>query len=540
METGEAAPPTDPTSLPLPKPPQRIVYWITGVSLGLGFAGDCLLRVTPWGINATIFAGLVVAGIAWGWRRHRESKPCWDLLVLVGVFGLCPTWRDASVLRGMNLMTIIILLVVLTTRPTHRQLYSGRLGSMLANLVQGTGQALCSPIILLARDIDWALARVPLSSTHRRILRALILALPFLLVFTCLFSAADAVFQHGIKTAVTTTYDFVIASNALARHILFILLFFNLAIMVLRPITLREKFKPYHTEPPAVLVPGAVELSVVMGSILALFLVFIIIQFRYLFGGHQLVQTITGLTYAAYARKGFFALLAVVALVHLLLMMGAWLVERSHPRTQTLFRRLSLGLIGLTGFVCASAIFRMSVYIEAYGLTQLRFYAMAILMWLGLVLLLSTAKHLFPRLSCFTGAYLYSFLGILLLTNLMNPDARIARTNLDRFVAQGELDHRYLQELSTDAIPVITQYEGQLSPGDSQFLVKQIIETRMADKTDWRCWNYSRAQAGQLYDRSQTRNHQHPPNINRTKERTHSQILTDQKYLTQVSAKSVE
>jgi len=509
MDTAEAVPQTHPaTTPPLPKPQQGIVYWITGLSVCLGIIGDGILRVTPWGINASIFTGLLAAGIAWGWRRHQESSPCWDLLVLVGAFGLCFAWRDASVLRGVNLITIIILLVTLSTRPTHRRLYAGKLSSLLANFVQGTGQALCSPIILLARDIDWALAKVPLSSTHRRILRALILAIPFLVVFACLFTEADAVFQHGIETVINTAYDFVINSDALALHVLFSLLFFNLAIMVLRPITLRERFKSYHTEPPEVLVPGEVELSVVMGSILSLFLVFIMIQFRYLFGGHRLVQTITGLTYATYARRGFFALLAVVALVHLLLMIGAWLVENSPPRTQTLFRWLSLVLIGLTSFICASAIFRMSIYIEAYGLTQLRFYAVAILIWLGLVLLLSTSKFLFPRWSCFTGAYLHSFLGILLLVNVINPDASIARINLDRYVAQDKLDRIYLQELSTDAVPVIMRYQAQLSPGDSGHLLKQIIERRMTDKADWRSWNYSRARARQMYRHTWGQDHE--------------------------------
>jgi hypothetical protein len=481
-----------PTTPAIAKPSQPVVYWIVGLSLCLGIIGNGILRVTPWGINASMFVGLLGGGIAWGWRRHKESTPCWDLLILVGVFGLCLAWRDAPILFRLNLLTIIALLVVLSTRPTHRQLYTGTLNSLLANATHGAGQSLCSPVLLFVRDIDWTLARLPLGSTHRRILRALILAFPFLVVFICLFSAADAVFQHGITTIVNLPSDLFMHSH---EHILFSLLFFIMATMALRPITLRENFKPYHTTPPDTCVPGKIELSVVMGSILVLFLAFILVQFRYLFGGHNTVHSISGLTYATYARRGFFALLAVVALVHLILMIGAWLVQHAHSGTQALFRWLSLGLILLTSLVFASAIFRLSIYIKTYGLTQLRFYAVAILVWLGLVLLLSLIKCLFPGWSFFTGAYLYSLLGILLLINLLNPDAYIARINLDRFLAQNKLDRSYMEGLSTDAIPVIMRYQGQLGQEDLNSLLTQIMANRSTHKADWRCWNYSRAKA---------------------------------------------
>ena len=60
---------------------------------------------------------------------------------------------------------------------------------------------------------------------------------------------------------------------------------------------------------------GIIEIGTVLGAIDLLFLSFVIVQFRYLFGGHALVQATTGLTYAEYARRGFFELVAVAALV---------------------------------------------------------------------------------------------------------------------------------------------------------------------------------------------------------------------------------
>ena len=60
---------------------------------------------------------------------------------------------------------------------------------------------------------------------------------------------------------------------------------------------------------------GIVELGIVLGLLDVLFLAFVLVQFRYLFGGAELVQVSATLTYAEYARRGFFELVAVAALL---------------------------------------------------------------------------------------------------------------------------------------------------------------------------------------------------------------------------------
>ena len=496
QETKPVIPP--PVTLPIPKPAQYIVYWIAGLSLCLGIIGNNLLRAKPLGINISIFVVLLCLVIAWGWRRHKEYAPCWGLLCLAVVFGLCLAWRDSSVLCSLNLITIIILLMVLGMRPAYKTLYTGTLASIMTSVIRQIGPTLCSPLILLVHDIDWSLVKIPSGSIHKRFMRSLMLAIPILLIFTWLFAAADAVFQHGVNTIISNISNIIINSHELTMHILFSLLFSLMAAMALRPITLGDVFEPVRKIPPKKYIPGKIELTVVMGSILILFITFIVIQFRYLFGGHTLVQSIPGLTYADYARKGFFALLAVVTIVHLILMVGLWLVESTNARTKILFRQLSLALAVLCIFIFVSAFFRMSLYIKAYGLTQLRFYATAILIWLAAAFLLSTAKCLLPGWSFFTGAYIYSLLVMLLIINIVNPDGLIARINLDRYVTRKKLDTAYLETLSTDAVPVIMCYQKQFTPKESRILVNNIIKKRITSKTDWRCWNYSRIKTKKL------------------------------------------
>ena len=62
-----------------------------------------------------------------------------------------------------------------------------------------------------------------------------------------------------------------------------------------------------------------------------LFLAFVLVQFRYLFGGAELVRGLTGMSYADYARRGFFELVAVAALSLPLLLLADWWLDHRDP-----------------------------------------------------------------------------------------------------------------------------------------------------------------------------------------------------------------
>jgi len=496
MDTACTLTPTPAEEQPIERPPQEIVHWILGVSLVLGVAADGLLRTVPFGINAAFFVGLLCLVLAWGWQRHKEQAPCWHLLGLMLLLGLFMTWRDSSVLHGLNVMAILTLLALLVARPTRHGLHTTTLASLFWNMSWGATEAAYTPFSLFGRETDWRQASKRVQPRHsRRILYGLALALPLLLVFTLLFIAADAVFKHMIETTSNRVAEMMLDNQYLAKHVLCSLVFFLMATLIVRPMTLGKKWEQSDVTSSPSWVPGRIELSIAMGSVLALFLLFVVIQFRYLFGGDQLVRTIPGLTYATYARKGFFALLCVVLLVHIVLMAGAWLVKGADSRTGRLYRTLGLGLAALTGFIFASAFFRMHLYVEAYGLTQLRFYAVTILIWLALVFLILIVRLVWPNWTFFTSGYLYSLLVILVLLNISNPDSLIARVNLHRVTQDRTLDAEYLQKLSTDAIPTILRYDEHLPAEDRDMLLSEILYDRTTNATGWRSWNLSRARA---------------------------------------------
>ena len=118
----------------------------------------------------------------------------------------------------------------------------------------------------------------------------------------------------------------------------------------------------------------------------------------------------------------------------------------------------------LTLVVVASALHRMDLYQDAYGFTQLRLLVDVFEGWLGLLVLAVMVAGAVGR-----GAWLPRFAlvsGAVALLGLaaINPDAWIARHNIDRYEATGRIDWTYLRDLSADATPVIADRLPPRSP----------------------------------------------------------------------------
>jgi hypothetical protein len=152
--------------------------------------------------------------------------------------------------------------------------------------------------------------------------------------------------------------------------------------------------------------------------------------------------------------------------------------------------RVSLGLLcGLTLVVVVSALHRMQLYQEAYGFTQARLLVDVFEGWLGVVVLAVGVAGLVrwatwvPRFAFVTGVI--GLLGIA----AINPDAWIARHNIDRYEQTGKIDWQYLATLSADAVPALQELPKSLEDCVFSYSAGQ------AFGDDWLEWNLGRARA---------------------------------------------
>jgi hypothetical protein len=198
-----------------------------------------------------------------------------------------------------------------------------------------------------------------------------------------------------------------------------------------------------------------------------------------------------GLTYAEYAREGFWELLAVACLT-LAVVASAVVLAKTPTRASRVLLRALLGLLcALTLVVVASAIHRLQLYEDAFGLTRLRLAAEASALWLGgaftLVLLAGLVPHVRRRLpSLAVGGTAVALIAF----SAANPDRLIASRNVEQWRETEQIDLAYLDGLSADAVPALTELP---TPMRRRALAR--LSARLAGGDPWGSTNLARSRA---------------------------------------------
>jgi hypothetical protein len=238
----------------------------------------------------------------------------------------------------------------------------------------------------------------------------------------------------------------------------------------------------------------------VLGLLDLLFLTFVVILVRYLFGGAGHVANTAGLTYAEYARHGFFELATVTALALPLLLLAHWLFRPENRAHEVVFKTLAGTMVALLFVVVASALQRMYLYTSEFGLTELRLYTTIFMFWISMVLIWFVLTVMRSHRDRFAFGALVAGFAAILAINAMNPDALIAKTNIDRLQEGKRFDPYYLTTLSADAVPVIVESLpeiGQRPVWQDFTLQQEILYTWSKKPQDWRTRNVGRTRAYQ-------------------------------------------
>ncbi len=317
-----------------------------------------------------------------------------------------------------------------------------------------------------------------------------LLAAPLLVVFGALFSSADSVFANVLQNM------FAVDLDSVGQHTAMIGVWGALTAGYLRWSFIAQRAAPAETSMAGALGIGPV--GTALGLLNLMFLLFVVVQLRYFFGGASIIEETTGLTYAEYARQGFFQLTAASALV-LPVMMGAdHMVRHETPANLTTFRRLAGLLLVLLSVVMASALQRMRLYVGAFGLSEDRLYATGFMVllfgvfaWFGWTVLRGL------RQKFAFGALIQGF-AVLAGLHVLNPDAFIVRTNLHRNATERPFDVEYALLLGADAVPPLLDAFPNLDTASQCTVATKLLHQWSPNEADWRTWNWSRSRARRL------------------------------------------
>ena len=494
-------------------------------AFAVGVAAQALLVGAGLGLNVPLLVVATLAGataVAGGGRRI-DLLDLWLPVAAVAVAAMVAIRADPTLLF-LNVVTAAALLgasmaAFAGAAVTRR--------SALAIVALGT-------VVLAWLGIGFVrlsmAARPPATESGWRertphwaapVARGLLLAAPVLIVFFALFSSADAIFA----SLAADLFGWRIDLGELPLRI-FVALVIAWGVAGLLGVAAgaaeldqsnaapeMQSLGAAAAVPPAwpaaggpsqTLAPrlGATEAVTILVAVDVLFAFFVSLQVAYLFGG---LDTLTagGITYANYARRGFFELVAVTCLAGALVT-GLHAIVAQRTRA---FVAAAVGLALLAFVILGSAALRLDLYQDAYGWTELRFYIDATIAWLGLGIVAAVVLLLRDRMRWLVHAMTAAAVVILVVVGVVGPQRHVAAENVARLLnpslvppdgRQG-LDIYYAVTLGDDAVPALVAALPALPDEDRAWLMLH-LESRWhelsgPEATAWSAWNLARAQA---------------------------------------------
>lgn len=482
---------------------------IIGAATGLGLLGDLLLRINLWGVNIGLWLSLLAASslVIIGWQ-HRPMRTIWPWLTAAVLFGGGFAWRDSAVLNALNLLALLICLAMAATYGLGGNFWRGGLLGYGLGIVVSAISTWVGALLLMVMDIHWpTLGQGGRLTRLLRVGASLAVALPLLLLFGGLFAAADGVFDALIGGFVRWLLQDLVVRLIVSALVAYLVAGYLRQVLMGPTMTLAEATDSGKSRRPGL---GWLEIVIILGALDLLFLTFVIIQLRYLFGGAEIVAISAQLTYADYARRGFFELVWVAALTLPMLLGLDWLRRPGEAVTQRLYGGLAGLMVLLVMIIVASALMRMNLYQREYGLTELRVYTTAFMLWIAIVCVWFAITVLPQRRHYFAAGALLSGLLVVTGLNYVNPDDLIIRTNVGRVTmvdtraseATGRgrpgptFDSVYATQLSGDATPALLDVWPHLSTAERRVIARHLLQRWASPATgDWRSANWSRYQA---------------------------------------------
>lgn len=434
---------------------------VAGISLLMGLVGNLLFYATPVGINVVVYMmlfSLVAFGILVYFKQTIIRKHAL-FAIPAALFALLLSLRLAPELILFNVAAMLgSMLIVMHFTGTKTFLGGHWVKPLLYAAETGLIGWMESVRVVTQESQRW-LGQTKMNTRQlgnvRSVLRGIMITLPVVVVFALLLSSADAVFGDFAQQALSFLLPQTIAS--VVEQLVLVTVLSVICVATYWTMvngrsetsftidTSQEKLRRFRL--------NMIETSTLLASVNILFVVFVLVQARYFFGGEANI-TAQGFTYAEYARRGFYELLAVSCMTMALLVTVETLTYRKREE-ERVFRGLVILMVALTLLILIAAFQRLNLYENAYGFTRIRVMSGTLMIWLAALLCMLLVAILWHKHEVFWIGCIAAGMGFILSLNLINMDGYIASHNIARFEDSGKLDVYYLLSLSDDAVPTL-------------------------------------------------------------------------------------
>jgi hypothetical protein len=413
-----------------------------GISFLFGLMFTIWFYDTGMGLNVFAFTIVMVVLLTIIMKQLTVTIKQGTIAYYLGalLLGISTTLTSSETLQLLNVIGIMMLLdlsLLHQLYEDHRWDFSRHLGFMFGLIFQSI-ISLGLPFIDCVQFMKQT--KVLKNDRVRNILIGFLISLPFLFVITALLSGADLLFGAITKDLYSTVFSsdifficFMILFGFLACYCIICGAVSKSGIEIVK-----ERRK------------GDTSIAVTAMTLLSLvYILFCGIQIVYLFSNGLFILP-EGFTFADYARRGFFELLAVTIINIVLILLCDALFQNSK-----VLRIILTGITVCTYIMIASATYRMLLYIGAYQLTFLRLFVLLVLFMDAFVLagvIITVYRKSFPLFPYCVAVISVCYIAF----SLAKPDYYIASYLSEHKEQLNAEDAVFLtQEVSPDAAPIV-------------------------------------------------------------------------------------
>ncbi|MDD3174728.1 MAG: DUF4173 domain-containing protein [Herbinix sp.] len=418
-----------------------------GISLVFGGIFAMLFYKTWIGLNVFLFTSVIIILLCIIMKKLSLRVKTGTRFYFAGaiLLAISSCLTSSAILLLFNIVGILILLDLTLLHQLyedHRWDFLGHFGRMLRMIIYSIA-CIGMPFI----DMINFMKKVKIfkNDKTRNIVIGTLISLPILLIITALLSEADLLFGKLTEGLLGVVFSADILAIA------FLILFGFLASYC---ILCGALYNTHAQERKPIARADASIAATFMILLCLVYAVFCSIQLIYLFANGLFILP-KEFTFAEYARRGFFELLAVTVInIVIILLCGALFKESK------LLRVLVTFMTFCTYIMIVSATYRMFLYIGAYHLTFLRLFVLLSLLIDAFVLAGVITSEYNKKFPLFRYCVIVTTVWYVIFS-FARPDYYIASYLVSQKAILDIEDLRYLTgELSLDAAPIVLSVLG--------------------------------------------------------------------------------
>lgn len=444
----------------------------------LGYLFIKLVLPNIFGIYLMIFNVFfsILAIVYFKKSKVKISKTSYVLLGIIILFNSNFIISSNYSIKSLNILFVISLIIYwIFITATHTEAFKN---SFVIDFLKSAFEIPFSSYGDCSKAIVKSSKSTRVNKNVIQIIIGLLLAIPVTVVVASLLLNADDAFKHLFNKMFSNigsdilTFILQFGLGLLVASYLFGLLYANINK------TYFKKDKVQYQSTTRIFEP--VILYSAVTPICVLYVLFFLSQSTYFLSAFQ-NKLPTQFSYADYARKGFFELFAV-SLINLailfLLNLFCKLKNDKKPKGLTFF---NIVISVLTLLLITTALSKMGMYINNYGLTKLRVYTSWFMVLLAIIFIIIIVTQ-FIKKTKVVKAIAVSFIIMFGILNFSDVDGIIANYNITQYQNGSikELDINIMYDLSDSAVqyvaPLVNSKNLKISTEARQYMIDKSYE----------------------------------------------------------------